>query len=139
MKLDDGLSELLNVQIVLGPCLMLHFEFTEFCNGSWAKFQWIECERDLPSHHFCERLDSWMMIFSIYCDFEWKNCRFHQISYEIVKIMEIVRKLKFTTWNWCEICFGEMLKTAFEREFSVNVYLLTNHYFMSFGSVFQFL
>ena len=33
MKLDDGLSELLNVQIVLGPCLMLHFEFTEFGMG----------------------------------------------------------------------------------------------------------
>ena len=57
MKLGDGLSGLLNVQIVLGSFLMLHFEFTQFGDQLWEKFWWIECEGDLNFHHLREMWD----------------------------------------------------------------------------------
>ena len=40
---------------------------------------------------------------------------------EIAKIAGIMDKPDFAIKNWSKTCFHEMLKIAFEREFSTNI------------------
>ena len=47
--------------------------------------------------------------------------QFDVISRKITKTTEIGGGWDFTIYNWSETLFSEMLKIAFEREFSVNV------------------
>ena len=56
-----------------------------------------------------------------------KVVNFMVISCEIAEITWIKHKREFTTYNYGEEWFCEMLKTAFERKFSVNAISLIHH------------
>ena len=55
--------------------LQLH-RYSQFSDGSWLKFTWMECERDFSFHQLCEPWNLWMTISHIFWDFKRKFSKF---------------------------------------------------------------
>ena len=107
---------------------------------TWQIFLWIQCKRDFNYHHLRKTWNPWMTIFPIYRNFEWKTCGF--LLYFHVKLMKsfglgVNRNSRHRTYS--ETSIREMLKFAFESEFSMHLNSLTHHYWTSskYGKVLQ--
>ena len=59
--------------------------------------------------------------FRIFPDFEWNICKFCAISCEIAENTKMGFEWEFSTWNWSEQRFHEMLKITCKHEFSMNM------------------
>ena len=93
-------------------------------DGLWSKLR--ELNVNVISHFTISVNDKIPYIIS---EFEWNASNFFMISREIAKIMGIWHERNFTIQNWSEPLFREMLKIAFEHEFSVDVNSLTHYWF----------